>query len=48
MRGRDVYRALSVWYLIRAAFRGPAALGRFLLRRSAHRSLARTMRRAGL
>ena len=48
MSGRDVYRALSLWYLIRAAFRGPAALCRFLLRRSAHRSLARTMRRAGL
>ena len=45
---KDVYRLLSLANLVRALFRGPAALGRYLVRRHAHKALARTMRRAGL
>lgn len=48
MSTRDAYRALSAWKMLRAAWAGPAALGRFLLRRHAHRTLARHMRQAGL
>lgn len=48
MSTRDAYRALSIWNGIRALFRGPKAFARFLLRREAHKGLARTMRRSGL
>ena len=44
---KDVYRALSLVNLIRALFKGPAATGRYFIRREAHKTLARTMRRGG-
>lgn len=45
---RAAYKALSVASTAKAAVRGPKALGRNLVRRKAHRGLARTMRRWGL
>lgn len=48
MSTRDIYRALSLWKLAKATLAGPAALARFLLRRTVHREVAQGMRRAGL
>lgn len=48
MSRRDAYRVLSLWGAFRAGMKGPGHLARFLIRRSAHRTLARTMRRSGL
>lgn len=45
---RSAYKALSVLSTIKAATRGPKALGRNYVRRKAHGGLARTMRRWGL
>lgn len=45
MTTRDVYRALSAWTLIKAAWRGPKALAKTLVRRQAHKTLARGLRR---
>jgi hypothetical protein len=48
MSTRDVYRALSLWNLAKAAYKGPKFLARTLVRRAGHRELAKAMRRAGL
>jgi hypothetical protein len=45
---KDIYRALSIWNTLRAAFKGPVPLARNLVRKQAHKTLARTMRRHGL
>ena len=49
---RWLYRALSLYWLLRAAARGPGALGRYLVRREMRRSLNRPLtgafRRSGL
>lgn len=45
---RTLYKLLSAVTTTKAATRGSKALGRNLVRRSAHRSLARGMRRWGL
>jgi hypothetical protein len=45
---RSAYRLLSVLGTIRAAFKGPKALGRRVVRQKAHKGLARAMRRSGL
>lgn len=41
---RPAYSVLSIITALRAMSRGPAALIRFMVRRSAHRHLARLMR----
>lgn len=41
---RAAYRLLSLFGLVRAAWRGPSALVRFLLRREVHGQVARWMR----
>ena len=45
---KPLYRLLAVVGDVRAASRGPAALGRRYLRKRSHRSLARLLRKAGL
>lgn len=45
---RSAYKLLSVISTIKAAMKGPKALGRNYVRRKAHGGLARTMRRRGL
>jgi hypothetical protein len=42
---RLIYELLSLWGDVRAMRRGPAAYGRRLVRKAAHRQLARVMRR---
>lgn len=44
---RRIYRGLSLWNTGSAAARGPGALGRNLVRREAHKALARVLRRLG-
>jgi hypothetical protein len=45
---RWLFRVLRLWGDAKAASRGPAAYGRRLVRRRAHRALSRAMRRRGL
>jgi len=49
---RQLYRVLSLFWLLRAASKGPGALMRYLvrrqLRRAVGRSLSRAFRSAGL
>lgn len=45
---RTAYKVLSALSTAKAASRGPKALGRNVVRRTAHRSLARGMRKWGL
>ena len=45
---RGAYRFLSIFNMIRALFRGPAAFARNRIRAKAHKTLAREMRKAGL
>lgn len=42
---RNVYRALSLYWLLRAAARGPRALMGYLLRRQLRRTVYRGLRR---
>lgn len=42
---RVLYRLLRAWGDLRAARRGPDAYGKRMVRRSAHRTLARMLRR---
>lgn len=44
MGTKPIYRALSVYNDVRAASKGPGAYGRRIVRRSAHKSLARLLR----
>lgn len=44
MSTRDIYRALSLWNLAKAASRGPKALTRALWGRATHRQLAKVNR----
>ena len=44
---RLMYGFLSMILLFRAAFRGAGAMGGFLARRAAHKTLANTMRPRG-
>jgi hypothetical protein len=43
---RGVYRALSLFWLLRAASRGPGALLRYLMRRQIRRATYRALNRA--
>jgi hypothetical protein len=43
---RSVYRALSLFWLLRAASRGPGALVRYLMRRAIRRATYRALNRA--
>jgi len=43
---RGVYRALSLFWLLRAASRGPGALVRYLARRAIRRATYRALNRA--
>jgi hypothetical protein len=43
---RGIYRALSLFWLLRAASRGPGALLRYLLRRQIRRATYRALNRA--
>jgi hypothetical protein len=43
---RGVYRALSFFWLLRAASRGPAYLLRYLMRRAIRRATYRALNRA--
>jgi hypothetical protein len=43
---RTVYRLLSVYWLLRAASRGPAYLLRYLMRRAIRRATFRALNRA--
>jgi hypothetical protein len=43
---RSVYRALSLFWLLRAASRGPGALVRYLARRAIRRATYRALNRA--
>lgn len=45
---RAAYKLLSLLGTAKAASRGPKALGKNYVRRTAHRGLARSMRRWGL
>lgn len=45
---RAAYRALSLLSTAKAASKGPRSLGKNVVRRKAHKSLARGMRRIGL
>jgi len=45
---RSLYQILSDLGTARAASRGPLPLGRNLIRKAAHRSLARSLRKIGL
>jgi hypothetical protein len=45
---RTLFRILRLVGDAKAAARGPGALGRRVVRRRAHRTLARVMRRGGL
>jgi len=42
---RGIYRALSLFWLLRAAARGPGALMRYLVRRQVRRSVFRGLDR---
>lgn len=48
MNTKDAYKALSIINGVRALLRGPKAFGRYMVRREAHKTLARTMRQSGL
>jgi hypothetical protein len=43
---RGIYRALSLFWLLRAASRGPGALVRYLARRAIRRATYRALNRA--
>lgn len=48
MNTRPIYRLLSLFHTARAASKGPVPLAKNLARKHAHKTLARTMRKAGL
>ena len=43
---RGIYRALSAYWLLKAAARGPGALLRYLMRRAIRRATYRALNRA--
>lgn len=45
---RPAYRLLSILNLARSASRGPKSLARTVVRREAHKTTARAMRKVGL
>lgn len=45
---RSIHRIASLFGLVKAARRGPASLGRRVVRAQAHKQLARAMRRTKL
>lgn len=48
MNLKPAYRLLSVLNLVRSASRGPKSLARTVVRREAHKTTARTLRKVGL